>query len=309
MSEIIQKVAGQVVNDVEEFIIDREAMGLSPRTVEWYGYCLKTFVKSMNELGVEYTHEIDASHIRRFLVSMRKEGRSAGGIFDVYSAVRAFFNWYKSEYAPREWENPLDHITAPKRPTEIKEPMKLDVFEALVGTCRGTFEDKRDRAMFYFLVDTGVRKQELADLNVGDIDMESGAVLIRSGKGGKTRQVFFGKQTKKELTKYLRMRRELTQNSPLWITSTGKRITTSGLRQVLRRRAERAGIKEPGFHDFRRTFSINSLRAGMDLITLKRLLGHSDLSVIEKYLALVSDDLRESHAEYAPLDFFLGNNK
>lgn len=305
MDKNIQKSARQVVNDVEEFKIDREAMGLSPRTIEWYGYCLKPFTEFISEQGIERTDEITPSHIRHFLVHLRNQGRAAGGISDVYSAVRAFFHWYDLEYSPEGWENPLNRITSPKRPTEIKEPIDITTFNALVKTCRGTYEDKRDRAMLYFLVDTGLRRQELADLDIGDVDIQNGTVLVRSGKGGKTRQVFFGSQTKKELSKYLRMRRLESPDDPLWATSTGNRITVSGLREILRRRSKRADINEPGFHDFRRAFAINSLRAGMDLITLKRLLGHSDLSVIERYLALVSDDLRESHSTVKPLEFFL----
>jgi integrase/recombinase XerD len=78
---------------------------------------------------------------------------------------------------------------------------------------------------------------------------------------------------------------------------TGNGSRRAGIRQVVRRAAGRAGVDEPGMHDFRRAFAINSLRNGMDVATLQRLLGHSSLEVVNRYLALVEDDLRAASVQ------------
>jgi integrase/recombinase XerD len=86
------------------------------------------------------------------------------------------------------------------------------------------------------------------------------------------------------------------------VTVHGARLSKSGLRQIVRRCAQRAGLPEPGMHSFRRAFAINSLRNGMDVVTLQRLMGHADLSVIDRYLALLDEDLQRAHRQYGVVD-------
>ena len=76
----------------------------------------------------------------------------------------------------------------------------------------------------------------------------------------------------------------------------------SGLREIIRRRALAAGIEEPGLHDFRRCFAVQILRNGFDLVTLSRLMGHFTLTVTQRYLYLVEDDLRAGHQIAGPVD-------
>jgi integrase/recombinase XerD len=75
---------------------------------------------------------------------------------------------------------------------------------------------------------------------------------------------------------------------------------------VVRRRALKAGLdKEPSLHSFRRAFAIGALRGGVDLMSLQRLLGHADLSVIRRYLAQTEDDLQAAHRKGSPVDNLL----
>jgi len=152
------------------------------------------------------------------------------------------------------------------------------------------------------LYDSGIRKSELVALDFGDIDLKSGAVQIRSGKGNKDRTVYLGNRARRELIRFLRYRGQLVPASPLWTTQTGERLTDSGLRQIIRRRAVAASIPAPGLHDFRRAFALESLRNGMDLVTLARLMGHTSLTVLQRYLRLVQDDLQRSHERTSPAD-------
>lgn len=98
------------------------------------------------------------------------------------------------------------------------------------------------------------------------------------------------------------VRGELAADAPLWATANGQRLTYWGLRQVIRRRAKAAGVPVPGLHSFRRAFAILSLRGGVDLVSLQRLMGHSDLSVIKRYLAQTEGDLKAAHAKGGPVD-------
>jgi integrase/recombinase XerD len=90
--------------------------------------------------------------------------------------------------------------------------------------------------------------------------------------------------------------------SALWVTDEGERLQYSGLRSIIVRRAKLSRVPTPSPHDFRRAFALNMLRAGVDLITLSRLMGHSSLAMLQRYLKQLPDDLREAHQRASPVD-------
>ena len=104
----------------------------------------------------------------------------------------------------------------------------------------------------------------------------------------------------------LRYRRTISHedNDPLFQTQTGTRLTPSGFRQVIRRVSVKSGIPFSA-HDLRRTFATLSLKAGMNVLHLQSLLGHSSLEMTRRYVQLVKDDLCEAHKEHGPIDRFL----
>jgi site-specific recombinase XerD len=111
----------------------------------------------------------------------------------------------------------------------------------------------------------------------------TGEIIIHHGKGGKSRSVFIGKASRKSLRVYLKHR--IDDHPALWITEEGERLEYGGLQGVLERRAMQAEIKAPTLHSFRRAFAINMLRAGVDVFSLQKLMGHADLQVLRRYLA------------------------
>lgn len=85
----------------------------------------------------------------------------------------------------------------------------------------------------------------------------------------------------------------------------GNRLSYTALRAMLMRRARLAGVEAPSPHDFRRAFAISALRGGMDLISLQRLLGHTSLAVVSRYLKQVEGDLAAAHHEAGLVDRLL----
>lgn len=289
--------------ELREFLIDRQARNLTRKTLQWYEHSLNIFAEFLKAQGIDATITISAGHVRRFLLYLTERGHNAGGVANIFGAVKAYLRWYEVEYAPSDWQNPLKRVKTPKRGDEPLEPLPLEHLRAMLATCeRKTFTGDRDRAMLLFLIDSGVRHQELTDLIIGDVNFNTGAVLIRQGKGRKSRTVFIGSKTKRALMAYLRHRPRYTDDQPLWLTRTGDTLTRDGIKEVVRRRARAASIPEPGLHKFRRAFAINSLRNGMDLVSLQRLMGHSSLAIITKYLKLVTQDLQTAHERFGVVD-------
>jgi integrase/recombinase XerD len=80
-------------------------------------------------------------------------------------------------------------------------------------------------------------------------------------------------------------------------------LTYDGLRQILERRSIRAGLKQaPSLHDFRRQFGLSMLNNGSDLMSLQKLMGHSDISVTRRYLAQTTEDIHKAHIKGSPVE-------
>ncbi|RME84391.1 MAG: hypothetical protein D6775_05625, partial [Caldilineae bacterium] len=257
---------------LDAFVLDCRARRLSPRTVEFYQQKLSRFLKWCEERDCLTLADITTARLRAFLVWLQEQGHSPGGQHAYARALRAWFYFLTAEGAISE--SPMQRVKMPKVPKI--PPLGLSVHE--VKDLLDAADIERDKAMILCLVDTGARLSEFAALNVGDVDMSTGAVTLRKTKGGKTRIVYLGHGALRVLRRYLRRRQDLvTPDSPLWVSlhrpQEGRRLGTSGIRLALRRIGLRAGVRHHNPHTFRRTFAIWSLRAGMNIYALRELMG------------------------------------
>ena len=163
----------------------------------------------------------------------------------------------------------------------------------------------RDRAIVLCLWDSGCRASEFVALSYEDCDIKTGALLVRSGKGRKPRVTFLGARSRRDLLRYLRFRGDIGTAAPLFATKTGSRMCYSTLRDVIRRRAREAGIAAPSLHAFRRGFALDSLRNGADVYSIQRMMGHTSLTVLRRYLRQTQDDLQQVHETSGPVDRLL----
>lgn len=285
---------------IQAFLIAKRSEALSIRTLEFYRDKLRKFVDFCDTQAITMIDQIDAGALRLFLTWLEDRGHTEGGRHAYYRSVKAFLKWWDIEYDPIDWVNPIKKVKAPKLPQELLDPADIDVIRAMLDTCRSdSFTDIRDKAVILTLMDTGCRARELLGLTLDHMD-PTGRVTIRQGKGKKDRIVFLGKKTQRAVRSYLRGRRD--GEDSLWVTNSGTPLTYAGLRQIMRRRARYARVRAPSLHSFRRYFAITCLRNGMDVYTLRRLMGHSSLKVLDRYLKQDDDDLRDGHVGAGPVD-------
>lgn len=301
-------------SDMRDFLLDRRVKGVAPKTLALYESALGNFQTYLTESAVARTVDITARVLRHYLVWLEEAGHNTGGVSHIYRQVRAYLRWCADEYNLPQIADAIRKVPGPTPSTDPLDPIPLEHFSMMLAQCTPhTYTGDRDKALLLVLLDTGIRHQELTNLTVGDINLDTGSVLIREGKGGKSRTVFVGAKARRALHTYLRQREQplfaylrkrygMGDTDALWLTDEGTPLTKSGIRQIVARRAQQAGVPEPGLHEFRRAFAINSLRNGMDVITLQRLLGHSTLAVINRYLKLLDDDLRTAHHKYGVVD-------
>lgn len=277
------------------------ARNLAAGTVDFYRKKLARFVEYCHSLGVSGVRDISPDVVRGFLEDLRDEEHKPAGIHCFYRAVRAFLRWYDRETEPEGWHNPINKVRAPVVPLELLDPVSVETVKALVEACRAHGQTgARDKAILLFLLDTGLRLAELLALNREDVDIISGTVRVRIGKGRKPRLVYLGEKSRQELRRYLKIRQD--QTPALWISRSGERLAESGLRMMLRRRSVEAGVPEPSPHDFRRAFALERWRGGVDILTLSKLMGHTSLQVLTRYLKQAGEDLEKAAKASSPVD-------
>lgn len=282
---------------VNAFLLDREAGRCSPATLRWYEAYLTPLVDWLRAHEVTHFRDITTPLLRAYVVDVQSRGLAPKGVHHHASAARAFCNFLVDEGLLAEADNPARRLKMPKLPKTVLPALDVGEVEVLLDHC----DCDRDRAVILFLLDSGLRAAECAALDVGDVDLRTGCVQVHHGKGDKARTAYIGARTRKALTKYLLSREDAAPSAPLWHARVGERLTDWGLRQMLQRVGERAGVHAHP-HKLRRSFAIWALRSGMDIVRLAQLLGHADLQVVRKYLALVESDLADAHRAHGPVD-------
>jgi len=167
---------------------------------------------------------------------------------------------------------------------------------------KNDFTGVRDRLILLILLDTGLRASGLLALGFVNVNPIIGTLQIMHGKGDKFRVVYLGKKSRLALRSYYR--RIKNQEGALIIGVHGERLTYTGLRLLLQRRAKKAGVAYQSYHSFRRLFALEMLRNGINVFSLQLLMGHADLQMLRRYLKQVGSDLQEAHNKVSPVDQF-----
>lgn len=289
--------------ELDVFLADLKASQRRETTRRFYQQKLTPFLSYLGERGINSAAGLNAAAIRGYMLILA-ETHTPGGCHAYWRAIRAFTRFLLREGVLER--DPMVALRAPRVDQEPLEPVSLVVVQALVATCRGSLRDLRDASILLTLLDTGLRAGEAVALNLGDLTLSDGALLIRTAKNHKPRMVFVGALARRALARYLRLRPEAQPDEPLWLAyprgGAGVRLTYSGLREIIRRRARLAGQRPPTLHSFRRAFAIEMLRNGADLISLSRMMGHGSLPVLKRYLQQDKNDLAAVHRLCSPGD-------
>ena len=161
--------------------------------------------------------------------------------------------------------------------------------------------EERNRAIMAFLLDTGIRAEELVSLKMLQVDQRNHRIQVM-GKGAKERSLPFSARTGQFLWRYFATRTDYTPGDPVFLSSGNTAIDRHQLRKLLGRIGVRANVPDVHPHRFRHTFAVQYLRNGGDAYTLQALLGHSTLDMVKTYLRLAQIDLDSAHRRASPVD-------
>ena len=278
---------------VKEFLFEQKLSNRTSKTLRYYSDNLNQFLKTPLP---QYVNEVNVQHIKE---CMSTKADAIYAMHGLYRALRSFFNWcIQQGYYTNA--NPVTMIKPPKLPNRIIPIISPNEFKELLKLCGNTFLGKRDKAIIMMLYDTGIRLQEIADLKLRDIDLEHGLIKV-IGKGNKERIVKLGTLAIKSLWDYLKIRNSTLME--LWLSEERRPLSANGISQAIKRLGIAVGIPNVSPHKFRHSFAVNYLRNGGDTFTLKILLGHTSLSVVQLYTkSLDTTDAVLAHIKYSPVD-------
>jgi site-specific recombinase XerD len=282
---------------LDAFLLSKQAARCTAKTLIHYRYTVGNFVGFLHRQRITELEQITPKHIRRFLVELQRQGLKDTTQHAHARGIKAWLRWLVAEGDLEE--SPMKRVEMPRLEQRVPPPFSPEDVRKLLAACdRKTDTGRRNYAIVLCLLDSGLRLAEFASLQLSDINLRTGIVSVRRGKGGKQRQTRFGAKARGALVRFLATQ-QCEPGEPLW------GLSPRGIQIMLYRLGKRAHVQPCGPHRFRRTFCLWCMRSGMDLHSLRMLMGHSDLSILQRYLALAGEDIERAHVAHSPVDRLL----
>lgn len=294
-----------------------KSLAKAPKTVKQYIQWVQRFFDFVKPLGIVHPADVTTRHLRDYQRKLADKINAKGHISCVkvqnnhMLGVAMFLKFLNAEGIIAH--NPARSIQYAKVPERLPRGI-LSVQEAkrlLQTPDTNTTLGYRDRTIMETLYATGMRRQELLNLTVNDIDLESGLVAVRHGKGGKDRVVPIGHIAAKYLETYINgirptllkvsARNGKSETKRLFLSARGLPISRNALAERIAYYRGRSGIAQAVTpHTFRHSVATHMIRNQASIRHVQEMLGHVNLNTTEKYLHLTINDLKEAHHRFHP---------
>ena len=277
--------------------------GRAERTILTYQNALGALDAFLADRGMpRELRGIRREHLEAWIVDMQDRGLQPATVSIRFRALRPFFRWLREEDEIEA--DPMARMKSPSVPINPPAVLAEEDVARLLATCKGTdFISRRDLAVLSLMLDTGLRRGELAGLRVGDLNLPQMVAFVEAttSKSRRGRAVAFGATTAKAVTRYLRHPKAPTQrDEPLWRARTGLPLTGNEIYHTIRRRAAQAGLRVHP-HQLRHTWASSMLGSGHSEGDVMTLGGWSDRSMLNRYGASAAAD-RARAAYRSPID-------
>ena len=284
---------GDLAVNLTSFRRHLRASNLSPRTEKTYIEAVTQLAGFLAEKGMP-THvtDIRREHLEAFIEDQLRQWKPATAA-NRFGGLRAFWKFLVEEGEVKPDASPVARMRPPRVPEQPVPILTEEQITKLLKACNGQdFEARRDLAILRMFATTGARRAEIANLRYdpespeeNDLDLDMGAARVR-GKGGRDRLVPLDPRTVKALDRYLRVRARHAHAtlSALWLGKKGK-LTDDGVRQMLERRADQAGLGHVHLHQLRHSFAHYWLASDGNETDLMRIAGWRSREMVRRYAA------------------------
>lgn len=295
--------------EIERFLLNLEVQrNYSAHTVRAYRGDLEAFVAFYEEKKLPFPEGMDRFLVRDYLSFLNEQGVARNSLLRKISSVRSFAEWLLSHRMISQ--DPFDLVMLPKKDRKLPRFLtEGEVGKLQDANAPDLVEERdeeyrfpeRDFAIFELLYSSGLRRSEIAGLNIGDVDFYSGMVRV-FGKGRKERLVPAGDRALQCIKDYLATR-PLPHGAgePLFLNCHNTRMSGNGIALVLQKMARRARfVRRVNPHSLRHSFATHLLDNGCDLKSVQEMLGHKNLQTTEIYTHVSLEKLKEVYERAHP---------
>jgi site-specific recombinase XerD len=278
----------QALSDLVEAKV---AAALSEKTIAKYKRAVGKVIRVTGDVSLG---DVEPSQCRKVMATMRRRDLAPSTMRTYYISINAFFDWCVAEYELDR--NPMDRVQKPRVPKRLPNFLSTEQVQACFLAAREGRNAQKNEAVLTVFLDTGIRRGELCNLKIEDIDLVHREMKV-FGKDKAERIVPFSERTTLALVDYWSGRLD---DIPTAFHGYDSPLTTAGCSSIIRRIGDRAGFNlRP--HLLRHTFAHRWLTGGGDLESLRRILGHSSLALTQRYAGLDIEDIRNTHEAVNPL--------
>lgn len=281
------------------------------RTVEEYISDINWFMKWLRENKIEQITAVGKETIRDYQTHLYEETNRNDEPNSIsrqnrkLAAVKSLFRYLQE--TDLIISDPTRYVTYARRPSRLPRSIltEAEVKRLLKAPDTKTVQGYRDRTILEVLYATGIRKAELNNLQVEDVDYNEGYLRINNGKGGKDRVVPLGKIACRYLENYIKTIRPALRKDPheqtLFLSVRGKKPKKMLLYFLIKEYAKKAKIKKKiSPHTFRHTCATLMLRNKANIRHVQEMLGHATLRSTQIYTSVSITDLKEVHSKCHP---------
>ncbi|TFH13560.1 MAG: hypothetical protein E4H02_11615 [Lentisphaerales bacterium] len=292
-----------------------QALNRAPKTIRQYVQWVERFFDFAETIGVKSPADVAGAHLLAYQKHLANLINRNGRIHSIkvqnnhMIGIVMFLRYLCAEGILAH--NPAQHVQYARVPerlprdilstAEIKKILRQPDVQTVMGY--------RDRTILEVFYSTGIRRQELLNLTMGDVNLESGLLTVREGKGGKDRVVPLGRIAGKYIETYVngirptlaQIRTLDNQEKALFLSLRGRPLSKNALAERIDVYRRKANIPHPvSPHTFRHSCATHMIRNRANIRHVQEMLGHVNLNTTQQYLHLTITDLKEAHHRFHP---------
>lgn len=271
--------------------------GLAKNSVEAYSRDLAKLAAWAERVGVEVA-ELDERDLREWMTDLSVERLTETSRRRYLSSIRGFFKFLAME--GHISKDPTANLMTAARTFYLPRFLNSAEVEKLLSTPDvETKTGLRDRAIFEVMYACGLRVSELANLKLGELDLESG-ILTTTGKGRKTRKVPIGGSAVEWLRRYFAVRKPKEPSEMVFLGDRGRPLDRHAIHRIIKEYAEKCGFEGVSAHTLRHSFATHLVQNDADIRSVQLMLGHADISTTQIYTHVTGKQLKKNYERFHP---------
>lgn len=287
-----------LANYLNQLRVEKRA---SPHTVSNYQRDLQRLQAYCADKNLTDWLALKQNDIRAYIAGRHRQNINSKTLQRELSVIRSFYAFLlKNGLAIN---NPAQHVKAPKQARKLPKTLDVDQITGLLEAEANSPLERRDLAMFELFYSSGLRLSELNSLDMSDLDLADKTLIVRAGKGGKSRVLPIGTKAVLALENWLLKRARMASHNDtaLFVTTKGRRLSQRSIELRLSEWCKKKGVQQHIHpHMLRHSFASHLLESSQDLRAVQELLGHSNISTTQIYTHLDFQHLAEIYDKAHP---------